>query len=196
MHEVQRTRVDTLRTQKNRFHLHCSFEWLYVYLCGWLQSGPVGVVVGSAVRQYGYIAAHVDSRVNLGTLSPGLHVHKTCQWRQGLGAFFFSKLDVLTNPLKNKTTYPHGAHPHVRQDTRKQFTIVPDKKSKQSADTLLTMYNSLVQLAFERLNLSSQCLHLLGLRGDRLGLLGDQILDLFDVAGNCAGGHAWFAGGG
>lgn len=58
------------------------------------------------------------------------------------------------------------------------------------------MCNSLVQLAFKRLNLGCQCLHLLCLRGNGLGLLGDQILDLFDVTVHCAGGYARLAGGG
>lgn len=56
------------------------------------------------------------------------------------------------------------------------------------------MRNGLVQLAFERLNLGCQCLHLLCLRGDGLCLLGNQVLDLFDVTVHCAGGEAWFAG--
>jgi hypothetical protein len=54
---------------------------------------------------------------------------------------------------------------------------------------------NLGQLALQRLNLRGQGLHLLGLRRDRLGLLGDQILDFLNFAMNGTSGQAGLAGG-
>lgn len=50
----------------------------------------------------------------------------------------------------------------------------------------------LAQLSLEGLDLCSQALHLLRLGGDRLGLLGDQVLDRSDLAldGVCCDGSA------
>lgn len=54
--------------------------------------------------------------------------------------------------------------------------------------------HNLVHLALQRLNLGSQCLHLLRLRRNRPGLLCDQVLDLSDLPVDDAGGQAWLAG--
>lgn len=53
--------------------------------------------------------------------------------------------------------------------------------------------NNLVQLGLERLNLSSQSLHLLRLCGNDLGLLGNQVFDLLDFLGDSSGGHTCLA---
>lgn len=55
--------------------------------------------------------------------------------------------------------------------------------------------SNLGQLALQRLDLRGQGLHLLGLRRNRLGLLGDQVLDFLDFAMNGTGGQAGLAGG-
>lgn len=57
-----------------------------------------------------------------------------------------------------------------------------------------TVSSILSQLAFQRLDLGSQCLHLLGLRCNRPGLLRDQVLDFLDVAVDGAGGQTGLAG--
>lgn len=50
--------------------------------------------------------------------------------------------------------------------------------------------NNLVEFGLKCFNLSSQCLHLLSLRGNRLGLLSNQVLDILNLLGNGVGGNA------
>lgn len=76
-----------------------------------------------------------------------------------------------------------------------QFNMDCPRYDIQQAPSLRQTYNILGQLALKALNLSSQSLHLLRLRGNDLGLLGNQIFDFFDLALDGAGGQAGLAGG-
>lgn len=105
----------------------------------------------------------------------------------------------MTNALKNKTAYPYAGVHHVRRHIRDEIQA-HDANNKILATILVanpyTITSILGQLALQRLDLGSQCLHLLSLRRNGLGLLRDQVLDLLHLALDGAGGQGGLAGGG
>lgn len=100
---------------------------------------------------------------------------------------------------KNKTAYPHALVHHVRRQSRTKSK--PTTLNNKILSTILALQTfrfrvvrqNLGQLALQRLDLGDQVLHLLGLRRNRLGLLGNQVLNFLDLAVHGASGQARLA---
>lgn len=120
----------------------------------------------------------------------------------------FWATNVLTNPLKNKTTYPQAvAHPsiiHILPKTPGMYvhmhvyspvpTMTPMSKASHGHHNLpfctyfVTIHNfaNSVQFALESFDLQSQLLHLRGLVCDDPGLLSEHVLEIFNFLVNGA----------